>query len=109
MGEGRARRSNISVVGTRREDARQVMGANKGLMEDSFSELKAASSDGRNTKDNGKGTPMAPTCWENISLQSERKLYKSRHTHTHTPKSIYKGGKKISHSHTGLLTTNTGC
>ena len=72
------------------------MGANKGLMEDSFSELKAASSDGRNTKDNGKGTPLAPTCWENISLQSERKLYKSTYTPTctHTPKLIYKGGKK---------------
>ena len=38
----------------------------------------------RNAKDDGKGTPMAPTCWENISLQSERKLYKSTHTHTHT-------------------------
>lgn len=65
-------------------------------MEDSFSELKAASSDGRNTKDNGKGTPLVPTCWETISLQSERKLYKSTYTPTctHTPKSIHKGGKK---------------
>lgn len=38
----------------------------------------------RNAKDDGKGTPMAPTCWENISLQSERKLSKTTHTHTHT-------------------------
>lgn len=36
----------------------------------------------RNAKDDGKGTPMAPTCWENISLQSERKLCKTTHTHT---------------------------
>lgn len=76
------------------------------LMQGSFSELRWRLQVERTHEMTrgtvGKDTSLAPTCQRMSTFKV--KYYKCPHTLTSTYK-----WKKVSHFHTGLLTTNTGC